>query len=213
MALIPPCNYSFPVTSTDELFELAHVVTSVGIGASIALIERLAFIESLFTGLLSSVLTVESRHDALKGDVPNPTPFDTGISDVWAYNLALPYVIPGSCPVEIPSPILPRLTVAQATGTPEINITQNSRKLEFTWNPTEAPFVDETDKQLLIGWVHQLNSPIYTPVNITDTGKGTSWVPQDIDGVASAAIIVQQPDNICDLALTIMAGPVLIAVS
>jgi hypothetical protein len=83
---IPPCNYSFPVESTKRFFELADVITSVGIGATIGLTERLAVTDPVLVRTVSSILTVESRHDAffrsIRGEVPNPAPFDTGISDI-----------------------------------------------------------------------------------------------------------------------------------
>jgi hypothetical protein len=103
------------VESTIGFFELAHVITSFGIGATIGLTERLAIMDPVLVRTVSSLLTVESRHDAffrwIWGEVLNPAPFGTGISDIWAYNLALSFVVPGSCPIELPLPILPRLTV------------------------------------------------------------------------------------------------------
>ncbi|KAF2181008.1 hypothetical protein K469DRAFT_692524 [Zopfia rhizophila CBS 207.26] len=84
--LIPPCNYSFPVASTKEFFQLAHLIGSAGIGATIGLSDRLATTDPMLTRLVSSILTVESRHDTffrhVQGDVPNPAPFDTGINDI-----------------------------------------------------------------------------------------------------------------------------------
>jgi hypothetical protein len=284
------------VESTKRFFELADVITSVGIGASIGLTERLA-VDPVLVRTVSSILTVESRHDAffrsIRGEVPNPAPFDTGISDIWAYNLALSFVIPGSCPVEPPLPILPRLTVTQPavapfanatapftnttapfanTTAPYANATTNMRtplhqrehhcpyanttaphansttapfanatapyantttpvtnvtapyanattptkrpvKLEFTWDPTQAPFVAESGEQLLVGWINQLNVPVYTPLDISATGKGTACIPQEMNGVAFAVITVQRPDNVNDLALATMAGPVLVSLS
>ena len=79
----------------------------------IGLSKRLAITDPLLIQSVSSTLTVESRHDAffrhLEGEAPNPAPFDTAISDVWAYNLALSFTVPGSCGTEIPLPILPTL--------------------------------------------------------------------------------------------------------
>jgi hypothetical protein len=49
--------------------------------------------------------------------MPNPAPFNTGISDIWAYNLALLFIVPGSCYVEIPLPILPVLNVSDLIAT------------------------------------------------------------------------------------------------
>jgi hypothetical protein len=42
-----PCNYSFLVNFTEEFFELANIITSVGIGATIGLSERLAITDLL----------------------------------------------------------------------------------------------------------------------------------------------------------------------
>jgi hypothetical protein len=191
---------------------------------------------------VSSILTVESRHDAFfrsaMGQSPNPTPFDTGISGLWAYNLALSYIVPGSCPVELPLPILPTLTVAQAIVTPCANATapytntstpytntstpyintptpyaNTPTQLEFTWDPTQEPFIAESGKQLLIGWVNQLFAPIYTTLNITGTGTGTAYVPEGVSGIAFAALTVQQPDNVNDLALATIAGPIAVPLS
>ncbi|KAF2788131.1 hypothetical protein K505DRAFT_353408 [Melanomma pulvis-pyrius CBS 109.77] len=155
--LIPPCNYSFPVNTTEEFFELAHTITSVGIGATIGLNERLAITDPLLVKSISSILTVESRHDAffrhIRGAAPNPAPFNTGISDIWAYNLAFSFIQPGSCSVELPIPILPRLTVFQPPSTSYTNSTKSNDQREFTWDPMQTPFVTEASKQLLIGWI------------------------------------------------------------
>ncbi|KAH8653981.1 ferritin-like domain-containing protein [Tricladium varicosporioides] len=212
-ALVPPCNYSFPVNSTKEFFELANIITSVGIGATIGLAERLAVTDPLLIQSVSSILTVESRHDAffrhLEGKVPNPAPFDTGISDIWAYNLALSFIVPGSCCIEIPLPILPTLSVSDP-------ITANSTKSslrEFEWDPAQMTFVTEASKQLLVGWVNQLNTPVYTPLNITAKGKGTAAAPPGMNGAAFAVVTTQQPDTTDDLALATLAGPVVLTLS
>jgi hypothetical protein len=57
--------------------------------------------------------------------VLNPAPFDPGISNIWSYNILLPYVVPGPCPVEVPILVLPRLTLAQAVTAPYGNMTNN----------------------------------------------------------------------------------------
>ena len=202
------------MNSTKGFFELAHLITSVNIGATIGLAERLAVTDPLLLRSVSSILTVESRHDAffryIQDEVPNPAPFDTGISDIWAYNLALSFIVPGSCPVEVLLPILPRLTVARSTDGAFSNSTNRPLEREFTWDPMQMPFVAEEGKQLFIGWVNQLNVPVYTPLNITARGRGTACMPQGINGVAFAVVTVQQPDNVNDLTLATMAGPVIV---
>ena len=205
------------MNTTEEFFDLAHTITSVGIGATIGLNERLAITDPLLVKSISSILTVESRHDAFfrhaRGAVPNPAPFDTGISDIWAYNLAFSFIQPGSCSVELPIPILPRLTVVQPSSTSHTNSTKNSDQREFTWDPMQTPFVTEAGKQLLIGWISQLNKPVYTPLNITTEGKGTANVPQGLNGVVFAVVTVQQPDDVNDLAPATLAGPVALLLS
>ena len=74
----------------------------------------------------------------------------------------------------------------------------------------QMPFVVEKDKQLFIRCVNQLNMPVYTPLNITVYGRGTTCMPQEINGVAFAIITVQQLDNVNDLTLATMAGPVIV---
>jgi hypothetical protein len=214
---IPPCNYSFPVNCTEQFFELADIITSVGIGAAIGLADRLAVTDPLLVKSVSSILAVESRHDAffrhIEGEVPNPTPFDTGISDLWAYNFALSFIVPGSCSVEVPLPILPTLTVSNVTDSSPTNETTNGSLQEFTWDPTQMTFVAEAGKQLLVGWVNQLDVPVYTPLNITVKGQGTAPVPQEMNGVVFAVVTTQQPDNVNDLALATLAGPVAVKLS
>lgn len=205
------------MNSTEGFFELAHVIESVGIGAIIGITERIATADPLFERTVSSVLTVEARHDAffrqVAGAVPNPSPFDTGIGALWAYNLALPFIIPGSCPVELPLPILPRLTFSQSCSETSLNNSTSSSPVEFTWDPTQTSFVVEARKPLLIGWVNQLNIPVYTTLNITATGTGITQIPPGMSGVAFAVVTVQEFDNIKDLELAALAGPVVVPLS
>ena len=74
-------------------------------------------------------------------------------------------------------------------------------------------FVAEAGKQLLVRWVNQLNVPVYTPLNITVKGRGTVPVPQEMNGVAFAAVTTQRLENVNDLALATLAGPVVIKLS
>jgi hypothetical protein len=193
-----------------------------GIGATIGLAERLTLTNPMLVRLVASILTVESRHDAffrhVLGEVPNPAPFDTGSNEIWAYNIALSFIVPGSCPVEVHVPILPRLNVTQqeqATTryTNSTNGATNTNLHQFSWDPTQMPFVVEEGKQLLVGWVNQVNVPIYTPLSVTSPGKGTSSVPQGMNGIAFVVITTQQYVNVNDLAFGILAGPVVVPIS
>jgi hypothetical protein len=202
----------FPANSTEDFVELARLITSVGIGATIGLTERLALTDPSLVGFLSAALSVESRHDAffrtINEQVPNPAPFDTGISDVWAYNLALPFLVPGSCAVEVPLPILPRLNI---TG---INATDgesgNAAQWEFSWDPEEVAFITEAGKQLVVGWVNQVNQPVYTPLNMTSSSTGIASEPPSLNGTAVAVVAAQELETLYDLTSATMAGPVVV---
>lgn len=188
----------------------------MGIGATISLAERLIVTDPLLVKSILSILVVESRHDVffqhIEGKVPNLAPFNTGISDIWAYNFALSFIVPGSCSVEVPLPILPILTVSNASSGPA-NSTMNESLREFTWDPVQITFVTKAGKQLLVGWVNQLNMLVYTPLNITVKGKGIAPVPQGMNGVAFATVTTQCLDNVNDLALATLAGPVVVKLS
>jgi hypothetical protein len=178
----------------------------------IGLIERLAVTDPFLSGFVSSVLSVESRHDAffrgVDGKNPNPAPFDTGISDVWAYNLALSFVVPGSCMIEVPLRILPRLNISQ-----EVPASDNPSQWDFTWDPEQTAFTAEAGKQLFVGWVNQLNQPIYTLLNQTSSGTGTASIPSGMHGAAFAVIAAQEFETLYDLTRATVAGPVLVPTS
>jgi hypothetical protein len=170
--------------------------------------------------LVASIVTVESRHDAffrhVQGKVPNPAPFDTGSNDIWAYNMALSFIVPGSCPVDVPIPVLPKLDAVQQEQQPTAwhNGSTNDNMLQhFAWDPTQMSFVVEEGKQLLVGWVNQVNVPIYTPLTVVSYGMGTASVPRGMNGIAFAVITAQQYDNVNDLAFGTLAGPVVVPVS
>lgn len=212
--MIPPCGYSFPVNTTNEFLNLAKYICSLTLGATIGLSERVSIADPILTRFVSSMLSVESRHDAylraVLTETPFPAPFDTCFEDIWAYNLALSFVVPGSCPVGIGVQILPRLEVRKASVAPYSNTTNGTALYEFTWDPTQSPFIAEKGKQLFVGWVNQVNMPYYTPLMSTAEGKGTASIPQGLNGILLAVITNQQYISIKDLAPGTMAGPVLL---
>ena len=213
---IPPCNYSFPVASTEAFFDVAHLIGSVGIGATIGLSDRLARTDPQLAELVASILAVESRHDAffrhIRGNVPNPAPFDTGINGVWAYNAALSFITPGSCPFVIPAPVLPKLTIRTDISSFRMNITSNTTK-SLSWDSEQMPFVVNKGKPLLVGWVNQVDTPVYTALNITGQGRGSAEVPHGMNGVAFAAVTTEAYDSVNDLAMGTLAGPVVVSIS
>jgi hypothetical protein len=54
--------------------------------------------------------------------------------------------------------------------------------------------------------------PTYTPLSVTSWEKGTSTVPQGMNGIPFAVITTQQYDNVNDLAFGTLAGPVAVPI-
>jgi len=77
----------------------------VGIGVTIGLAKSLVVTDSLLIESISLIFIVEAYYDVffwhIEEKVPNLAPFDTGISEIWVYNLALLFIILGSYCVEI----------------------------------------------------------------------------------------------------------------
>ena len=203
---IPPCKYTFSNSTTANL-DLGRMIKSIGISAKIGLLGRIAATDPGLAPLVSGMLSVESRHDAWLRHIVNGTltnaSLDTGISAVWAYNLALSMTVPGSCPVEVALPILPKLNIS------EVSELSFPKQMEFMWDASQATFAAEAGKKLLIGWVNGFNAPIYSPLNITSRGRGSAVMPE-MQGTSFAVVTAQTPNNNEDLALATLAGPAMI---
>ena len=209
-SIIPECQYVFPSRNTSEFLSLGRSLSSVGVGAILALAETVAILDSNLVSGIASIAATEARHDAFfnvaNGQLPNPAPFDTPISSTWAYNLALEFIAPASCPVELPIPILPTLST-QAT------LKSNQTSLTFSWDPTQKPVIQESGKDLFIGWVNQLGSPVFTPLKSIGNGTGTATIPSGLKGAAYAALTTQNTlMSIDDLTGATLAGPAIILV-
>ena len=121
-------------------------------------------------------------------------------------------------------PVLPELTVAQATMNSatvapfarvpnSANSTSGDILKEFTWDPTQVPFVAQGDKQLLAGWINQVNKPVYTPLTNISEGKGTARMPQGLSGITFVALTTEQFTDVDDLSQGTIAGPAVVVVS
>jgi hypothetical protein len=119
--------------------------------------------------------------------------------------------IPIALEGEVPLPVLPRLTVTQQPIA--TNGTDGAMLKEFIWDPMQMPFMVEKGKQLLVGWVNQVNEPVYTPLNITANGRGAASVARGMAGIVFVIITTQRYNSIDDLVLGTMAGSVVIPVS
>lgn len=209
-AIIPECQYIFPSRNTSEFLSLGRLLSSVVVGALLALAESVAILDSNLVSGLASIAATEARHDAFfnvaNGQLPNPAPFDTPISSTWAYNLALEFIIPASCPLELPIPILPTL-ITQTT------LQSNQASMKFSWDPTQKPVTQENGKDLFIGWVNQLGPPVFTPLKSGGNGTGTATVPSGLKGVVYTALTTQNTlMSIDDLTGATLAGPAVILV-
>ncbi|MCJ1285719.1 hypothetical protein MMC26_005060 [Xylographa opegraphella] len=207
--VIPPCQYQFPVTDTASFLKLAQIITSVGIGAVINLAATTSVTDPALIQNLASTVTNEARQDAFfrqaaLGLVPNPTPQDTQISAIWALNLALPFVVPNSCPLFPEVPLFPAMNVVAPTG----NSTGDQGTITFS---TTAGVLGN----LSIAWINQANLPVYTPVARTlVAGQLTSVIPPGMGGMAFAALVNQTTaKDVAALTTMTLAGPATVQIS
>ena len=215
---VQSCNYSFPVVDEESFMALGSIITNVGIGALIDLDATLAYTDSRLEGTIASILPVESRHDAFfrlfAKELPNPTTFDTQISGIWAYNLALDFVVPGSCkslPDAVSSlPIYPDLTI-EGAGEPSFANPDAPGSLSFKVGQEDLLPHGWKSKSYWIGWVNEDNAPVYTMATQgvgNDADVFTADVPHGLFGMAYAVLTDQNTaTTIGDLTMKTVAGP------
>ena len=162
--------------------------------------------------MLSSMSSVAARQNAQLRSfaVPNASvaSFDTPMPDVWAYNIALTFVVPGTCAVEQRLPILPTLSVADsvmATALPGDEVT-------FTWDAAARAAAARSGRPLFIGWVNQVSAPMYSAVSPLGDGRATTKVPSELSGTAFA-VLTAQPGlaSMQELMEATLAGPVVVS--
>ncbi|KAH9216276.1 hypothetical protein DL95DRAFT_497616 [Leptodontidium sp. 2 PMI_412] len=109
--VIPRCKYVFPVSGVDEFLALGHLVTSIGIGGAIALVDTFARNEAKPVRNIAAILAVEARHDSFfritNKQIPNVSAFNTPLTGKLVFNLFQPFVIQGSCKINLPIGIIP----------------------------------------------------------------------------------------------------------
>lgn len=206
--MILPCQYEFPSYNTSQFLALGRTLSTVGVGAVLALADTISALDAELVSGLASIAAVEARHsaffEAANGQIPNPSPFDTPVPGVWAYNLALNFVVPGSCQVTPPFLILPTLSA-------DVKSQENMTAVSFSWDPMQEPVMREAGKQLFIGWVNQLGPTVYTSLNATGNGTGTAKLPEGFQGGVYAALTAQNNLTTADeLAGSTLAGPAVV---
>ncbi|KUJ08971.1 uncharacterized protein LY89DRAFT_316684 [Mollisia scopiformis] len=208
---VPACATIFPVKDTNEYLAKANVVTSAAIGVIISIVQSLAASDGPnLLGPLSSILSVESQQDTFfrmtGSNTPSASPFNTGLSNTFAYNIALTFVDPRSCPQLLPLPILPSLNVTS----PVMNATAPATP------PTSIAFTVSGVPQggnLFIGWVNQANPVVYSNVTVKN-GVGMADIPPGMTGMAFAALTAQNTAMTVDaLTNATLAGPAPILMS
>jgi hypothetical protein len=212
---VAPCQYSFPVTDQNSFFALGNIITTVGIGALVGLQSALSLSDPAIEATIGTILPVESRHDAFfritANEIPNPTTFETPISGIWAYNLALDFVIGGSCsnlPQSITSlPVFPDLGIV-GYGAPSFATPNAPGKLIFKVGQPNMLPQNWNSGPLYMAWVNQNNLPAYTPVTVLQNGELHADVQPGMFGIAFAALTNQNTaTNIDDLTKATLAGP------
>lgn len=211
---VAPCQYDFPITDEKSFLALGNIITSVGIGALIALADGLSTTDAGLESTVASIIPVESRHDAFfrltANEIPNPTTFETKISAAWAYNLALDFVIAGTCsnlPQSITSlPIFPDLGIV-GYGGPSFATPNAPGKLIFQVGQPNMLPQGWNQGQLYMAWVNQNNVPAYTAVTVQGNELHADVQP-GMFGIAYAALTNQNTaTNVDDLTKATLAGP------
>ena len=166
------------------------MITSVGIGAYLGGGALLTDDPTLLTAA-SSILTVESRHDAYLragvGGSPFPTSFDTALTATYAYNLAQMFIV--KCPQQLPITILPKLTLKSPM--PPSNLqppTAAGTPLQFEYDPSTFFVKTDPNAPLYIGLVNMVTNVTYTEVTSCGTNCAQIPVPAGAAGAAFAVL-------------------------
>jgi hypothetical protein len=129
---------------------------------------------------LGSTLTDHVRHNALLrlglGAKPFPTAFDTGLSGVWAFNLAQVHIF--QCPVQPGLVHLPELQLTTALPALSQTPLAEGTVLTFTWDPSTFLVTPDADTPLYIAIVAQnIFSPVYAEVTKISASGGKLAIP------------------------------------
>ena len=123
---------------------------------------------------------------------PFPTPYDTALSNVWAFNLARPYTV--TCPVTPGLVTLPPLSLPSATLPNHPTLTPGSQ-LDFAWDSGTFLVTVDPSTPLYIAMVSQdILDPIYLEVtNASPTGGNVSDATRLFHSIFELTPLVQVP--------------------
>ena len=208
---IPPCQYTFP-DNTTELVLLMHALKVIEVGVHLSVADSLSSTDAMIDTLLSSIASVAAGQDALLRAAINSrtslASFNTPLSDIWAYNLALGFTRPGSCARELPIPILPVLSLNNKTT----GFARAGEKITLGWDIAARAALSRSGKPLFIGWVNQVDAPVYTTLTPVGDAMGVTNVPAGMFGTAFAVLTVQTGIvDINELTDATLAGPVMVS--
>ncbi|KAI4241481.1 MAG: hypothetical protein LQ352_007439 [Teloschistes flavicans] len=186
---VPPCTYKFPYTDPTSFVDLANMITSTGIGAFLGAASLLTDDPALLTAA-SSILTIEARHDAfLRAGVkasPFPTPFDTALTAVHAYNIAQMFIV--SCPQQLPLIILPKLTFVGPTPASNFPPTPAGTLLTFSFDPSTFFIKVDPNAPLYIAFINMITNTTFIEATKVDATTVTIPVPEGAAGAAFAVL-------------------------
>jgi hypothetical protein len=187
---------------------LMNALKSIEIGSHISMAQSVSASDTLVATVLSSIGSVASRQDALLRSITNSdtslVSFDTPLSDTWAYNLALGFVESGSCVVELPITILPTLHSNNRTA----GLVRPGSRIMLEWDDAGRAAALRSGNPLFIGWVNQIDAPVYTPLMLVGDNTGSTDIPVGLSGTAFA-VLTAQPGltHIDALTEATLAGP------
>lgn len=166
------------------------MITSVGIGAYLGGASLLTDDPILETAA-AAILTVEARHDSYLragvGGSPFPTPFDTALTAVFAYNLAQMFIV--HCPQQLPITVLPKLKLAAPAPQPHLQPpTAAGTALTFNYDPSTFFVKVDPAAPLYIAFINSITNTTFVETSSCGTGCATVPLPTGLGGVAFAVL-------------------------
>jgi hypothetical protein len=207
---MPSCQYLLPSNAT-QLSWLMGALKSINLGVLMSMADSLPPTDSTAAMVLSGIAGVDAKHAALLQAYTQPNAskqaFDTPASETWAYNFALEYVQPGSCTLELPLPILPKLTMNYETA----GYVQPGTNVTVEWDTAARSAAARSGNPLFLAWVNQVNLPIFTSLTEFSEGSGSTMVPLGLLGTTFVVLTAQKLTTIGDLTEATLAGPIVVS--